>query len=41
MRQIHSEQKAAKATFTIQNNGSFEELKANVKFLFLQLTRGV
>ncbi len=41
MRQIHSELKAAKATLTIQNNGSLEELKNNVKFLFLQLTRGV
>ncbi len=41
MRQIHSEQKAAKATFIIQNNGSLAELKDDVKFLFLQLTRGV
>lgn len=38
-RQIPSEHKANKAHYVIQNNGSFEELKNEVKTIYLQLTQ--
>jgi len=38
-RQLSPEHKANKAHYVIQNNGSFEELKNEVKTLYLQLTK--
>lgn len=38
-RQILPEHKANKAHYVIQNNGSFEELKNEVKTIYLQLTK--
>lgn len=39
LRQISPEHKAKKAHYAIQNNGSFEELKNEVKTIYLQLTQ--
>ena len=39
MRQLNPKQKAAKAQYTIENNGNFEQLKTKVKTLYTQLTQ--
>ncbi len=39
MRQIDSKQKSARANFKLENNGNFEQLKANVKILYSKLTQ--
>ncbi len=38
-RQIEPKQKSAKAHYTIENNGNFEQLKTKVKNLYSQLTQ--